>query len=1037
MSWIWWCLVAYSAATFVGSFECPKGDGCSDCRFGYEEEVYTVNCATTSIGVVQVQILPESYIRLSCRNLANWAKFHLGSEHPVRGVKSLSFDSCNLPEANRLGSLTKQLLVDEIESLEFRSVNNLRWGITADTFRGLSTLEELALTAFDLSIIPENLFEHLPRLKMLNLQNSNLHYLPNKLFASSNGLEAIELSSNQLTQVNSTAFENLPHLRLLNLWNNKINDIAESTFDKLVALEAIGLQRNMLATLPRGIFSRARNLKTINLSQNNFTSDSLPADLLTNCDNLRILVLMDNRRNMTTLPERFCADLTNLSIVKLRKIGLTKLSGDIFHGATNLRTVSLERNYLLTLPVDIFRDNHQILNLDLSFNEIAFLPDRIFSNLRNTIKLDLSRNHIEAISENLFTGLTSLRELNMARNKMIEIHDQAFVSLVNLRIAEFSFNALALRSSETTIHSPFHYAEKLEELHLDHNNVSNIFADWMFSMNSMRVLNLAYNNLQYLMHEDLQFLSENLYVDLTNNNISHVYLDGVESWAAERTYSRNLIISIEKNPIECDCELYSLLRYLEGRLNSNVKKAFILEIGHTKCEAPNELKGTIIMNLRSKTFKCETNQISKLKNSCPDQCGCYVRPENKACLVNCVNEGFIETLKKVECPVDHSIELNFSGNSLSSMPNVNWPGYERISVLDLDHNNISSISIEMLPPNLKVLKLSNNALARLDGAVIDYLENSTQLTRLSLDSNPWKCDCDARRFLNFIQKKSLEIPELMKITCSGRESLPIHQMTPDELCPTNNMWIIIGCSLIALLGLILGTLAAVYYRYQMEIKVWLYAKNLCLWFVTENELDRDKLFDAFISYSHKDEDFVVNDLIPKLEAEPRPFKLCVHFRDWLAGEWIPKQIARSVEESRRTIVVLSPNFLESVWGRMEFRAAHSQALSEGRARVIVILYGDIGPTEELDPELNAYLSMNTYVKWGDPWFWQKLKYAMPHSSEFTTMKQSRRHNLFFQTMQPLRIERSNDKSDLIEASSLVPTKSINMHDDLSCNKSQK
>lgn len=251
----------------------------------------------------------------------------------------------------------------------------------------------------------------------------------------------------------------------------------------------------------------------------------------------------------------------------------------------------------------------------------------------------------------------------------------------------------------------------------------------------------------------------------------------------------------------------------------------------------------------------------------------------------------------------------------------------------------------------------------------------------------------------------------MDVTCQEKESPPLYQMTPEEFCSADIMWITVGCSLVALFGIIFGALAALYYRYQREIKVWLYANNLCLWFVTENELDKDKIFDAFISYSHKDEDFVVNELMPNLEAEPRPFKLCVHFRDWLAGEWIPTQISRSVEESRRTIVVLSPNFLESIWGRMEFRAAHSQALSEGRARVIVILYGDIGPTENLDPELKAYLSMNTYVKWGDPWFWKKLEYAMPHPAGVNKRKHCKS---IFETTQPPRIAMSNDKSELIK-----------------------
>lgn len=75
---------------------------------------------------------------------------------------------------------------------------------------------------------------------------------------------------------------------------------------------------------------------------------------------------------------------------------------------------------------------------------------------------------------------------------------------------------------------------------------------------------------------------------------------------------------------------------------------------------------------------------------------------------------------------------------------------------------------------------------------------------------------------------------------------------------------------------------------------------------------------------------------------------------------------------------MSPHYLASNWGQWEFRVAQSQAATEKRSRIIVILYGDIGDVSKLEPEIRDYLKLNTYVKWGDKWFWEKLLYAMPH-----------------------------------------------------------
>lgn len=67
---------------------------------------------------------------------------------------------------------------------------------------------------------------------------------------------------------------------------------------------------------------------------------------------------------------------------------------------------------------------------------------------------------------------------------------------------------------------------------------------------------------------------------------------------------------------------------------------------------------------------------------------------------------------------------------------------------------------------------------------------------------------------------------------------------------------------LAILLALISIVSALYYKFSISIKVYLYSKNWCLWCVAEEEIDKDKTYDVFISYSHKDETFVQRELLP-------------------------------------------------------------------------------------------------------------------------------------------------------------------------------
>ncbi|XP_030374184.1 protein toll-like [Scaptodrosophila lebanonensis] len=145
------------------------------------------------------------------------------------------------------------------------------------------------------------------------------------------------------------------------------------------------------------------------------------------------------------------------------------------------------------------------------------------------------------------------------------------------------------------------------------------------------------------------------------------------------------------------------------------------------------------------------------------------------------------------------------------------------------------------------------------------------------------------------------------------------------------------------------------------------------------KFDSEKKFDAFLAYSSADSK-LIPEFVERLEKGSPKLRLCFYERNWPVGEVISDLILHSVESSKRTIILMTSNFLKSDWARFELITAIKATSKDKTLRLIIIMYPDVKSTKQLGRKINDYLIFTTYLKRNDPNFWNKLIYAMPHDT---------------------------------------------------------
>ncbi|GIZ01871.1 protein toll [Caerostris extrusa] len=469
--------------------------------------------------------------------------------------------------------------------------------------------------------------------------------------------------------------------------------------------------------------------------------------------------------------------------------------------------------------------------------------------------LDLQRNVITQVESLTFANVAEqLWTLDLSRNR-IESLQGCLQNLTNLDVLNLSHNKIQVFTP-----NEFYKMNMLTELHLEGNRIATLDSE-IHALTGLRILSISNNQIRTISTNQLP------------PKLTHLFLAG--------------------NPFHCDSQMLPFLQFL----NSTEK----LKTDEDLC-TPSQ-NGTALVSVPAPALPPADVPVptiaSYLWTAVPqDSPICHLfSPQGRITFI---------TAKYNVLPffVQNSTVLQiFLPRANKEMPFVI---VAEVEGLNLSNNKLRSLEDARLPSRTRFLFLDHNLIHKLP---VVLLESLKFLTRVTLSNNPWVCDCNALDFKKWVASKSILVLDMNDPRCGpdmpDSPGLAIWLHSDQDLCPHNTvLYISMG------FGVLRGKIA--WTRYETNVKVWLYSHGVT--WVKEKDIDRDKEFDAFISFSHKDQDAVIQELIEVIEEKDPDIRLCLHYKHFLPGEFIQKEH----HEGRGVLQENSPRALSEIISKFRF-----------------------------------------------------------------------------------------------------------------------
>ncbi|XP_023243402.1 uncharacterized protein LOC111641461 [Centruroides sculpturatus] len=792
-------------------------------------------------------------------------------------------------------------------------------------------------------------FDFQPVIYWLQIFKYNFTSFHQPPFKNLTNLPILEIAYGNLQRVQVELLQDLKNLKILNLNNNRLKEIPRGFFKNLTLLTYLDLSDNHIENFWEDIFSDLFSLKVLQIKNNKLTV--LPENLLSSLTQL-IGLEMSGNTGIKNLPKGFLRGLTRLEHLRASRCSLERLEESLFSDTTFLIECLLDFNNITRLPETLFNNTEHLSRLSMTGNKLSALSPRVFSNLMRIGSLDLSYNRLNNLHKDIFKHLSTLAVLRMSDNDLSFLHEDTLLPLSGLREIDLSNNNFERLPAKY----PFGSSNHLISVNISNSNLKT-FPNIDWSNNNLTKVDFSHNQFREVTLP--VFSKKHTKILLNDNNISTIYID-------YRRHSNSYpVYNVTGNVIECDCRIRQFLRFLH--FDKNAVRIFP-DSNILRCNGCSERKLIEIWPIYS---------VCPWKEGCPLFCDCYLTLEGQS-TIDCSRRSLSDP--PASLPVNSTF-VNLNNNHIVNLSELNGTTWENVTHLYLSNNSLTSLNDWVVPDNLLYLALDGNKLSDLPPSLMKRVEASSNFS-IFLSRNKWKCDCHSVRFKKWFTRNLLKIRDSENVTCQRVnrvsnsvtheliESIPLDVFCLKE--PVWPLWQIIVLT-VSVAFVLTSVLVVVCYHYRLAILAFLYSRDVYLSCCYRILDDEEKKYDAFVCY-HSSDSVLAMEMVDRLEPT---YRLCVHERDWLAGCPISENIVHSVLNSRRTVILLSRQFLDSMWFSVEFRVAYNRMMEDQAYRLVLVLVEELENSKELEDDLRRLLSTRTYLKWGEKWFWEKLKYILP------------------------------------------------------------